>query len=280
MRLTKHHGLGNDFLVVLDAAQPAPVTVDGVLAARLCERHRGIGADGLIHGARPAADSDADVVMHLFNADGSRAELSGNGIRCLAQAVVMHRHPDAVAEPGPFHVTADTDAGRRSLRVERTADPDEVRVTVAMGAARPGPPLPAAVSELLRERHATTDLGNPHLVVEVPDPDLVDVTQQGSWLERQFPHGANVEFIAVRGTDELVLRVWERGAGITEACGTGACAAAQVARGWGLVGDRVRVHMPGGTAEVTFAGDEITLVGPSVHVADLDVVVPGEARRV
>lgn len=278
MQLTKHHGLGNDFLVVLDDANAAPVVVDGALAVRLCERRRGVGADGLIHGARPPAGSDADVVMHLFNADGSRAEMSGNGIRCLAQAVVGHRHPDAIGEPGRFRVEIDTDTGRRSVVVERTGHPDEVRATVAMGSARPGPPLPASVSELLVDRHATIDMGNPHLVVLVADPGAVDVVHQGSWLEQQFEHGANVEFIAAPARDELVLHVWERGAGITEACGTGACAAAHVAHAWGLVDERVTVRMPGGAADVVLDGDLVTLIGPSVRIAACTVVVPEHPR--
>jgi diaminopimelate epimerase len=282
VRLTKYHGLGNDFLVALDEGNDAPVVVDAALARRLCDRHRGIGADGLIHGARPvppAAHNDAatedalelDVVMHLFNADGSRAELSGNGIRCLAQAVVDARWPDAATDPGPFTIAAGTDTGVRTLEVQRTDEPTEVQVRVAMGAARPGPALPASVSELLAERHATVDMGNPHLVVLVDDPTVIDLAHRGGWLEEQFEHGANVEFIAVTAPDQLMLAVWERGAGITQACGTGAAAAAHVARGWGLTGNHVVVRMPGGDAEVHLDGDDITLVGPSVRIAEVIV---------
>jgi len=116
----------------------------------------------------------------------------------------------------------------------------------------------------------TGDMGNPHLVVLVDDPDEVDVAIEGSWLEGRFPDGVNVEFIAPAGKDTLALRVWERGVGITEASGTGACAAARVAHEWGLVGDRVRVEMPGGTAEVQL-GDSITLIGPAVKVATIEL---------
>jgi diaminopimelate epimerase len=282
VRLTKYHGLGNDFLVVLDELNDAPVVAGPDVARRLCDRHRGVGADGLIHGARPAPvaaahdddDTDAvelDVVMHLFNADGSRAELSGNGIRCMAQAVVDARWHDAAADPGPFTIAAGTDTGVRTLVVERTEQRAEVLVRVDMGEARPGPALPASVSELLTDRHATVDMGNPHLVVLVDDPTVVDLTHRGGWLEAQFEHGANVEFIAVTAPDQLTLAVWERGAGITQACGTGAAAAAHVARGWGLTGDRVVVRMPGGDAEVRLDGDDITLIGPSVRIAEVIV---------
>jgi len=269
VRLSKHHGLGNDFLVVLDERnEPAPV-VDGALARALCDRRRGIGADGLIHGAAPSATQAVDgidVVMHLFNADGSRAEISGNGIRCLAQAVArQHGESDTV-------VVAATDTGIRTLIVTGTDDPTTCRVRVDMGAPRPGPQIPGPVEELLGVRHGTVDMGNPHLVVVVEDPAAVDLATEGPWLEAQFLDGVNVEYIAVSPDRTTIdLRVWERGAGITEACGSGACAAAFLARQWGLVDDRVVVAMPGGVAEVVLDGDEAVLVGPSVLIADVEL---------
>ena len=111
VQLTKHHGLANDFLVVLDEVNGRVPAVDGVLARQLCDRRRGIGADGLIHGEAPPAGSEVDVIMHLFNADGSRAEMSGNGIRCLGQALSEARD----VREGVFVVS--TDAGRRRLQV-------------------------------------------------------------------------------------------------------------------------------------------------------------------
>jgi diaminopimelate epimerase len=107
-------------------------------------------------------------------------------------------------------------------------------------------------------------------VVLVDDPAAVDLAGEGAWYEARFTDGVNVEFIAPTGDDALALRVWERGAGITQACGTGACAAAQVAHAWGLVGERVRVEMPGGAAEVQL-GPSITLIGPAVKVATIEL---------
>ena len=257
MQLTKHHGLANDFLVVLDEVNGRGLTVDGDLAVRLCDRRTGVGADGLIHGALPADDSadGIDVVMHLFNGDGSRAEMSGNGIRCLGQALATARGVNEAV----LHVA--TDAGVRRLQVEQDAAQRSATVEVdafLAGAERPG------------TRAATVDMGNPHLVVVVPDPTHIDLASEGPWLEKHFAEGINVEFIAPGGADTLVLRVWERGAGITQACGTGACAAAHVAHEWGLVGERVRVDMPGGSAEVEL-GPSITLIGPSTHVATIEI---------
>ncbi len=289
MHLTKHHGLGNDFLVALDDHQRDGLVVDGALALALCDRRRGLGADGLIHGATPTAAQAAqgiDVVMHLFNADGSRAEMSGNGIRCLGQAVAMARE----LEQGT--VTALTDAGVRALTIgpAPTASGNgrlpaagpavpggmTVQVQVGMGVPGPGPHVPDPVAEFLPARFATVDMGNPHLVIAVPSADeleAIDLTTDGAWLERQFPQGVNVEYITARpDRSGLTLRVWERGAGITEACGTGACAATLEAHRWGLVDRRVQVAMPGGDAEVVLEDDgSITLIGPATFVAHIEI---------
>lgn len=269
VHLSKLHGLGNDFLVLLEDGAGAPVPADEAgqaeLARRLCDRHRGIGSDGLIVGARPGPNDDVDVVMHLHNADGSRAEMSGNGIRCLAHAVVRARGERAGT------VVAATDAGLRTLVVAPGGHDGEALVRVGMGTVASGPAVPPDVVERLGgARHATVDVGNPHLVVLVDDPLAVDLAAEGPPLEAAFPAGVNVEFVAPTA-DGLVLTVWERGAGITEACGTGACAATAAAHRWGVVGERAEVRMPGGVATVELDGDEITLVGPSEHIADVEV---------
>lgn len=280
MQLTKHHGLGNDFLVALEEVDGTN-HADATIARTLCDRRRGIGADGLIVGTRPARgqigpDGRAvDVVMHLWNADGSRAEMSGNGIRCLGQALASARDDHEAT-----YLVA-TDGGLRELVVHDDGDHRLAQVHVTMGHVGPGPDVPAAVAERLSDaRHATADMGNPHLVVLVADLGTVDLVGTGAWLEQQFAAGVNVEFIAVADApDTIDLLVWERGAGVTEACGTGAVASAQLAHRWGLVGREVQVVMPGGTAEVVLSADddpdgEAILIGPAQHVATLDVPVP------
>lgn len=275
MRLTKHHGLGNDFVIALEEVN-GPLHGDATLARALCDRRRGIGADGFIVGSRPSGDVTGpggrpiDVVMHLWNADGSRAEMSGNGIRCLGQALAMARD-DHEATYAVF-----TDGGFRELVVHDDAAHRLATVSVTMGLVGEGPAVPPSVSERLgSDRHATADLGNPHLVVLVSDLSSVDLVGAGAWIESQFDAGINVEFIAT-GTesDSLDLLVWERGAGVTEACGTGATAAATLAHQWGLVGREVRVVMPGGSAEVIVAPSpdaEPILIGPSQHIATLEL---------
>ena len=273
MQLSKLHGLGNDFLVLVDLDDVTPI--DAGLAIALCDRRRGIGADGLIR-VSPGTEG-ADVTMVLRNADGGMAEMSGNGIRCLALAVARHR---GVAE---LDLTVATGGGVRGLRLS-TGHGGTADVEVDMGKARPGPEpdtgwLSLPVTAVLLDGPdgpypgiSTLDLGNPHLVVLVDDPGAVDLADSGPVAEAQFADGINVGFVApARGElDALDLRVWERGAGITEACGTGATAAAHAAHEWGLVGERVTVHLPGGDVRVSI-GDTLVLSGPAVHVADCTV---------
>lgn len=275
MRLTKHHGLGNDFVIALEEVN-GPLHGDASLARALCDRRRGIGADGFILGSRPAKgalgpDGQAiDVVMQLWNADGSRAEMSGNGIRCLGQALAMARDDHEAT------YAVSTDGGFRELVVHDDAAHRLSTVSVTMGLVGDGPAIPSSVSErLANDRHATADLGNPHIVVLVADLASVDLVGTGAWIESQFDAGINVEFIAPGSEpDSLDLLVWERGAGVTEACGTGATAAATLAHQWGLVGREVRVVMPGGSAEVIVAATpdaEPVLIGPSQHIATIEL---------
>lgn len=267
MQLAKLHGLGNDFLVAL--ADTLPRDAAG-MAVRLCNRHRGVGADGLIFGL---THPDGSVAMRLFNSDGSEAELSGNGLLCLVHAIARDR-----AERH-LEIDVGTAAGLRHCSL-RAAGPalGTASGTVDMGTARAGPEPDVgdlAGSVVLAEgmrRWQTIDLGNPHVVVEVDDPAGVLPAEVGPAVEAHFSQGANVHFVATSDHDELTMRVWERGAGITAACGTGAIAAAIVFNAWGRVGDRVTVRMPGGESVVTI-GPPATLTGPSVHIADLRIDV-------
>jgi diaminopimelate epimerase len=270
-RLAKLHATGNDFLVV-DAPGPAPGAVP-----RLCDRHRGIGADGLL--VLGLASDGADCTMTLYNADGSPAEMSGNGIRCLAWvAVARGLGTDRT-------LVVDTAAGRRSVALERDGTGALRHATVDMG---PVTFDPAAIPfagpsplDLDVQYHGVTyhgdaaGVGNPHLVLLVDDVDTTRVTQHGPHLEHdpRFPSGTNVEFVTPEGRDTLRMRVWERGVGETLSCGTGACAAAAVAHRRGLVDERVTVHVPGGDLDVTL-GASVQLGGPVTHVFDVDLPAP------
>jgi len=276
LRLAKLHATGNDFLVqvLLDAGEPE---LDPVVVSALCDRHRGIGADGLIT-IGPGRDG-ADCSMALVNADGGRAEMSGNGIRCLAWVAARA----GLARGNELLVA--TAAGRRQVGIERDSWGEVVAAEVDMGEITFDPaniPVNAlspfdldAVVDGTTYRGDAAGIGNPHFVVLVDDPVAVPVAAHGSRIEHdaRFPRRTNVEFIAVTGADRLTMRVWERGVGETQSCGTGACASAAVAHRRGLVSEQVRVDVLGGSLSVAL-GETVRLGGPVVHV--FDVVMPRE----
>ena len=276
LRLHKLHGLGNDFLVAL--VDELPDEADAArTAAALCHRSDGIGADGLIYAVvdQPSSGSGRAATMRLWNSDGSPAEVSGNGLRCLAHAIAR------TLGEAELDIAVNTVAGPRRCSIRPTHLPDTVVGTTEMGTPGPGPrpdrlsPTPEAAAERILgpgaiARWATLDVGNPHVVLAVADPAAVPVHEAGPAVEAIFTGGINVHFGAVTGPDELTLGVWERGAGATAACGTGAVAAAAVFHRWGDVGQNVTVRMAGGQAQVDLS-EPVALTGESTHVAELDV---------
>jgi diaminopimelate epimerase len=270
-RVSKLHGTGNDFLVTvtLDGSEPP----DAEVARALCDRHRGIGADGLI--ALLPGSEGSDCTMQLRNADGGLAEMSGNGVRCLAWVAKR----EGLGDGGRLIV--DTAGGRREV-VTDFADAASPRASVDMGRVTFEPdeiPIDApSAFDLEISYHGThyrgdaAGIGNPHLVLLVDDVASARVTQHGPHLEHdeRFPKGVNVEFVQVLGRDHLRMRVWERGVGETLSCGTGVCASAAVAHRRDLVGEQVVVEVPGGKHTVTL-GDTVSLGGDVRHVFDVDV---------
>jgi diaminopimelate epimerase len=261
LELTKHHGLGNDFLVVFHPH------VDDLpaLARRVCGRRRGIGADGLLVGENEPGYA---ARMVLYNSDGSRAEMSGNGIRCFAQALARRRgdlQPQCIL----------TDAGPRLVTLYATDDPDVIEAAVDMGPV-------SAIDEPVDWHRVGTDplrpvshlsVGNPHAVVGVEDVASVDLLTLGELVP-----DINLELIELGPEPHAItMRVHERGAGITQACGTGACASAWAAASWGLVAaglEEITVHMDGGDARVRLHqphDGHVTLVGPAVFVGSITV---------
>jgi diaminopimelate epimerase len=277
LTFAKLHATGNDFLVDV-ALDPTEPELDAVVIAALCDRHRGVGADGLIT-IGPGRDG-ADCTMTLVNADGGRAEMSGNGVRCLAW--VADREGLLCGD----ELVVDTAAGRRHVTVTRDPDGTVIAAEVDMGSVTFEPdriPVNAAspfdldaIVNNTKYHGDAAGIGNPHLVLLVDDPGAVPVTEHGPRLEHdpRFPRRVNVEFIARTGVDRLAMRVWERGAGETQSCGTGACVSAAVAHRRGLVGPNVRVDVLGGTLAVAL-GPHVRLGGPVVHV--FDVTMPRAA---
>lgn len=254
MQLTKHHGLGNDFLVRL--AGPDEADPDSAAVRGLCDRRLGVGADGLIVARVDDPVNPKSTTMRLWNADGGEAEMSGNGIRGLVQAVARDR---SVAR---LELDVETAGGRRHCQLEPGPDALTDVVIVDMGDVAMRSTNPDVVE---------VDLGNPHRVFRAADAASllgIDLLALGG----DHPD-VNVEVIAPGpGPRGLTMIVHERGVGVTEACGTGAVAATAAARHWGLVDGKAEVHMPGGVVDIALSDDgRAELKGPIVFVARVDV---------
>jgi diaminopimelate epimerase len=254
----KMHGAGNDFVVIDSRGRGAVTTA--ALARAVGDRHLGIGFDQLAE----IRDADgADLALDFWNSDGSRAGACGNATRCVADLVMT--------QTGAASLTIVT--ARGGLSAVRLADG---RASVNMGAPQRewrDVPLARAVDPLhlpLPGDPVAVGMGNPHCVFFVNDATAVDLAALGPKVEHDplYPERTNVEFASVIAPDTLRLRVWERGAGITLACGSGACATAVAAHLRGLAGPRVKVQMDGGLLEADWRDDGVWLTGPTAHVFD------------
>jgi len=269
LKLGKYHGTGNDFVMIEDP--DGEISLSERLVAALCDRRFGVGADGLIRVMR--AD-DADFFMDYYNADGSTAEMCGNGIRCLGKLVFEH------GLTGKTEIAVMTRAGLKHLSLH-TRGSEVESVTVDMGhpaftkAEIPmrGPAWETFLEQPIKAGGMTltgsaVSMGNPHLVLFVDgDPEQVEVERIGPELEysSMFPERTNVEFVVI-SDGQLNARVWERGIGETMACGTGACAVLVAANEAGLAPARADVRFPGGVLDVERRDDGVLLTGPAVRV--------------
>ena len=254
----KMHGLGNDFVVIDSRDRDSVVTP--ALARALGDRHRGVGFDQL---AEIRSGEGSDITLNFWNADGSTAGACGNATRCVAQ-----------------HVMAELGTQSLSIRTPRgvldTALNSDGLVSVNMGQPQLGwdqVPLARAVDP----KHIPIDgdpiavgMGNPHCVLFVDDVETVDIAAQGSELEHNplFPQSTNVEFAEIRSRSEIRMRVWERGTGITLACGSGACATAVAAHIRGLADRVVNMELDGGWLTLDWRDDGVWMTGPTSHVFD------------
>lgn len=262
MHFTKMHGLGNDYLYVYGEV---PDNI-AELSVKLSERHFGAGADGMIY---ISPSSVADFKMRIFNADGSEAKMCGNGIRCVGKYVYDKGYTDKKK------LTVETRSGIRTLTLELCGGKVK-RVSVDMGKA-----VAEAERMLTVDGHTVcctpVSVGNPHAVLFVEKMEDAPLTTLGPKLERQeaFPGGVNVEFIEILGKNELRMRVWERGSGVTMACGTGACAATMAAlqKGFCTYDEPVSVHLDGGTLRITIARDgTVTMTGPAEFIYEGETI--------
>jgi diaminopimelate epimerase len=256
MRIAKWTALGNHFLLVERDGLPFPLSAPR--ARILCDPAIGLGADGVLELWDPA---DADVAVRVWNLDGSIAEVSGNGTR-IAVARTAERL-------GLTELAVLTDAGPGQARVL-----DDGRIAVTMGTATLSGPQYAPVGEAPGPAHRFVSIGNPHMVLDVDDLATYPLETEGPRLEHHawFPERTNVEAIRVLDRHRLELRVWERGVGETQACGSGAVASAVAAVSSGRCASPVVVEMPGGRVEVEVADDlAVSLVGTAEQLYEADL---------
>ena len=259
MRFTKMHGVGNDFIVV-EPGEVAGVDLPA-LAREACDRHFGVGADGVLV---PDLSEIADLRMVYLNSDGSPSEMCGNGLRCLAR----YARDRGLVEGDAL--TIETGAGVKKV------------VLLGEGSSRVemGPPAFGAEVELRGFRFLRVSMGNPHAVALLgseEELEALDLREVGPRVENDplFPERTNVEFVHARGGGEVRMRIWERGAGETLASGSGSCAAAVTAARRGLAQSPVRVVLDGGVVEIEWAGDgePVYMTGPAEYVCEGELLL-------
>jgi len=257
MHLTKMQGLGNDYLYIFgDVTEPESLSV------RLSDRHFGIGSDGIIV---MTASNNADFKMRIFNADGSEAKMCGNGIRCVGKYLYEKGYTEKE------DLTIETLSGVRHLELH-IKEGTVTSVTVDMGQVQATSP----VSLPFNMEGRPVSVGNPHVVIFVEDMEQVLLAEWGSVIEKYslFPNGVNVEFVQVLNDHTLRMRVWERGSGITLACGTGACAsvAAAIDAGYCNYKEEICVKLDGGDLHISIDEDKTAkMTGPAVTICECEV---------
>lgn len=255
VEFTKMEGLGNDYIYV-DTSR-FPVDDPSSLSVRLSDRHMGIGSDGLVLIGR---SDKADFSMRIFNADGSEALMCGNASRCIGLYVFEKGLCDK------DEITLDTLSGIKSLKINHDSDGKVRNVTVGMGTFEIDGNVNHVESQGKGFDGCSISVGNPHFVIFTDEEIQNDIRKYGPEIEldARFPNRVNVEFARVIAPDTVRMRVWERGSGITMACGTGACATAAAAYSTGRTGRKCAVIMDGGTLEIEICEDKrILMTGPA-----------------
>ncbi len=251
---TKMHGLGNDF-IMLDAREAELPEIGTAMAAALADRHTGIGCDQLI---LLETSDRADFRMRIFNSDGSEVEACGNAARAVA---LLHGAPADVETDGGIIALSPTDGGASVDMGKPSFEWQKIPLDYAMDTAN----MPVAWETL--GNPSAVNVGNPHVIFFVDDAASIELNRLGPLIEKDalFPERVNVN-VADIANGTINLRVWERGAGLTKACGTGACATAVAAIGRGLVSSPVTVHLPGGKLTISWSpGQSITMEGPATE---------------
>lgn len=277
VKFTKMHGAGNDYIYVNTLLYSIPDP--GAAAIKWSAPHTGIGSDGLVLIGKPSITSGADFSMRIFNADGSEAMMCGNASRCIGKYLYERKLTDKT------EIKLETLSGVKTLRLHLAAGGTVESVTVDMLEPRLHVPeqydescLGELSASFRKFRGTFVSMGNPHFVTFVDDIDTIDIARYGSEMEHDaaFPQRCNIEFAQVMPDGTLRTRVWERGSGITMACGTGACATAVAAQITGRAQNRSAIKMDGGTLLIEWNADDghVYMTGPAEFVFDGEIALP------
>lgn len=277
VKFTKMHGAGNDYIYVDTLLYSIPDP--GAAAIKWSAPHTGIGSDGLVLIGKPSITSGADFSMRIFNADGSEAMMCGNASRCIGKYLYERKLTDKT------EITLETLSGVKTLRLHLAAGGTVESVTVDMLEPRLHVPeqydescLGELSASFRKFRGTFVSMGNPHFVTFVDDIDTIDIARYGSEMEHDaaFPQRCNIEFAQVMPDGTIRTRVWERGSGITMACGTGACATAVAAQITGRAQNKSTIKMDGGTLLIEWNTDDghVYMTGPAEFVFDGEIALP------
>ena len=285
INFSKMHGLGNDFIMINDLDEN--LNNYSKLAKKLCDRHFGIGADGIIL-IQSSQKNEADFKMRIFNSDGSEAEMCGNGIRCFAHYVHLNDLTDKknlkietlaglikpeIIDFGTQESTVKVNMGKPSYSLESLNIKQEL-IDDQIDKLWHYPIIIEGKEYLLNG----ASMGNPHVIIYVENLDNIDLKKLGPIIEENplFKKGTNVEFVKIKNDNELDVKVWERGAGITLACGTGACATAAVSIDQDRVNNNIQINLPGGPLQISKNNNnEMIMTGPSTLVFKGEIMTGG-----
>lgn len=277
VKFTKMHGAGNDYIYVDTLLYSIPDP--SAAAIKWSAPHTGIGSDGLVLIGKPSITSGADFSMRIFNADGSEAMMCGNASRCIGKYLYERKLTDKT------EIKLETLSGVKTLRLHLAAGGTVESVTVDMLEPRLHVPeqydescLGELSASFRKFRGTFVSMGNPHFVTFVDDIDTIDIARYGSEMEHDatFPQRCNIEFAQVMPDGAIRTRVWERGSGITMACGTGACATAVAAQISGRAQNKSTIKMDGGTLLIEWNADDghVYMTGPAEFVFDGEIALP------
>lgn len=277
VKFTKMHGAGNDYIYVDTLLYSIPDP--GAAAIKWSAPHTGIGSDGLVLIGKPSITSGADFSMRIFNADGSEAMMCGNASRCIGKYLYERKLTDKT------EIKLETLSGVKTLRLHLASGGTVESVTVDMLEPRLHVPeqydescLGELSASFRKFRGTFVSMGNPHFVTFVDDIDTIDIARYGSEMEHDaaFPQRCNIEFAQVMPDGTIRTRVWERGSGITMACGTGACATAVAAQITGRAQNKSTIKMDGGTLLIEWNADDehVYMTGPAEFVFDGEIALP------